>query len=150
MSQGDTNFIAVIHNIESILGITVQNALNTVDDEATAEDDDEDDNSSGSESDEDDEDDDGELDGVNFVPAPIAESRGAKEWREFHLKSYLNVNVDNVFFFKLYFTLWSKETSSEPNKYKPHDSGVLKFLLRIIISDVIHMTVWIRDTHKEC
>ena len=79
MSQGDTNFIAVIHNIESILGITVQNALNTVDDEATAEDDDEDDNSSGSESDEDDEDDDGELDGVNFVPAPIAESRGAKE-----------------------------------------------------------------------
>ena len=76
----------MIHNIESILGITVQNALNTVDDEAAesnmdADDDDDDDSSS---SDEDDDDDDDDIDDVetkdaNFIVATVAEPSEMRE-----------------------------------------------------------------------
>ena len=78
--RGDTNFISVIHNIESILGITVQNALNTVDDEAAesnmdADDDDEDDDEDDDDSTDSDDDDDEDVDAANFIVAPVAEPR---------------------------------------------------------------------------
>ena len=74
----------MIHNIESILGITVQNALNTVDDEAAesnmdADDDDDDDSTDSEDDDLDDEDDidavDEETKLANFIVAPVAEPR---------------------------------------------------------------------------
>ena len=92
--QGDTNFISVIHNIESILGITVQNALNTVDDEAAESnmdaDDDEDDDSSSSDDDDDDDDDaaaaagghvdeEETKDPANFIVAAIADPGEIRE-----------------------------------------------------------------------
>ena len=81
----------MIHNIESILGITVQNALNTVDDEAAESnmDADDDDESSDSEDDDDDDDDeddddvDAETKGANFIVAPIADPAEIREWQKF-------------------------------------------------------------------
>ena len=73
----------MIHNIESILGITVQNALNTVDDEAAESnmdaDDDDDDDSSSSDDDDDDDDDDVETKDANFIVATVAEPSETRE-----------------------------------------------------------------------
>ena len=72
----------MIHNIESILGITVQNALNTVDDEAAESNMDADDNDDDDENDDDSTDfednDDEDVDAANFIVAPVAEPRGGE------------------------------------------------------------------------